>query len=170
MRILIVSLLVLVNVILESTVFQYLRIWGVKPDFATIIIVSYAIMRGSSYGAFIGLGSGLLLDMLYGRTIGINAISYMITGYIIGQAHENVFKDSFIPAVIFNIGAVFLQQNLCFLATYLSNNFGGNGVSYIYILVKDIIPLCLYNGIIGGIVYRYLYKLDTRKFMDRRIY
>lgn len=170
MRILIVSLLVIVNMILESTVFQYLRIWGVKPDFSIIIIVAYAIMRGSAYGAFIGLGSGLLLDMLYGKTIGINALSYMLTGYLVGQAHENVFKDSFIPAVIFNIAAVFVQQNICFLVTYLSNNFGENGVSYIYILVKTIIPLCLYNGLIGGIMYRYLYKLDEKKFMDRRIY
>lgn len=170
MRILIVSLLVLANVILESTIFRYLRIWGVMPDFIIILLVAYAIMRGSSYGTFIGLGSGLLLDMLYGRAIGINALSYMITGYVIGQAHDNVFKDSFIPAVIFNIAAVFLQQNLYFLAAYFSNNFGSNGVSYVYLLVKTIIPMCLYNGIIGGIIYRYLYKLDCKKFMDRRIY
>ena len=170
MRILVVGILIIINIILESTIFQYLRIFGVKPDFIIIIMVSYAIMRGSSYGAFIGLGSGLLFDMLYGRAIGINALSYMITGYIIGQAHENVFKDSFIPAVIFNIGAVFIQQNLCFLATYFSNNFGENGVSYVYILVKTIIPLCLYNGLVGGILYRYIYKLDEKKFMEKRIY
>ncbi|KUO69159.1 MAG: hypothetical protein APF77_23525 [Clostridia bacterium BRH_c25] len=170
MRIVVIFTLAVVNVILESTLFQYTRIYGVKPDFSIMIIVAYAIMRGSSYGAFTGLGIGLLIDMLYGRTIGINALSYMITGYIIGQAHENVFKDSFIPSFIFNLIAVIIFQHGFILLSYFSNNFPSTGIPYVYMLVKIILPQSIYNAVIGSIVYRYIYKLDEASFMNRRIY
>lgn len=170
MRIAVICALTVVNVILESTLFQYTRIYGIKPDFSIMLIVAYAIMRGSSYGAFIGLGAGLLLDMLYGRTIGINALSYMVTGYIIGQAHENVFKDSFIPSFIFNFIAIMIFQHCFMLLSYFSNNIPGMGISYLNILLKVILPQAVYNSVIGAVAYRYLYRLDETSFMNRRIY
>ena len=170
MRIAVLCTLAVVNVILESTLFQYIRIYNVKPDFSIMIIVAYAIMRGSSYGAFTGLGIGLLIDMLYGKTIGINALSYMVTGYIIGQAHDNVFKDSFIPSLIFNFAAILIFQHSFMLLSYFSNNIPSTGFSYVYMLLKVILPQAAYNSIIGSIAYRYIYKLDEAPFMDRKIY
>ena len=170
MRIAVICTLAVVNVILESTLFQYTRIYGVKPDFSIMIIVAYAIIRGSSYGAFTGLGIGLLVDMLYGRAIGINALSYMITGYIIGQAHENVFKDSFIPSFIFNFIAIMIFQHSYILLSYFSNNFPSTGVTYVYMLLKVILPQAIYNSVVGSIVYRYIYKMDEAPFMSKRIY
>ena len=170
MRIAVICTLAVVNVILESTLFQYTRIYGIKPDFSIIIIVAYAIMRGSSYGAFTGLGVGLLIDMLYGRAIGINALSYMVTGYIIGQAYDNVFKDSFIPSFIFNFVAIIIFQHIYILLSYFSNNFPSTGITYVYMLLKMILPQAVYNAVVGSIVYRYIYKLDETPFMSRRIY
>jgi rod shape-determining protein MreD len=169
-RIAVLCTLAVINVILESTLFQYTRIYGIKPDFSIMIIVAYAIMRGSSYGAFTGLGIGLLIDMMYGRTIGINALSYMVTGYIIGQAHENVFKDSFIPSFIFNFIAIIIFQHSFLLLSYFSNNISGTGFSYVYMLLQVILPQAVYNSIVWSIAYRYIYKLDEAPFMDRKIY
>jgi len=160
----------LLNLILEPTLFQYTRIYGVKPDFFMILIVAYAILRGSAYGTFMGLGAGLLLDTMYGKIIGINGFSYMITGYIIGQAHETVFKDSFIPPLIFNFFAIFLYQHIFFLLSYFSNSIPGTDISYLNILLKVIIPQAIYNSILGSILYRYIYKLDEKPFMSKRIY
>lgn len=170
MRIAIICTLAVVNVILESTLFQYVRIYGIKPDFSTMIIVSYAIMRGSSFGTFTGLGIGLLIDIMYGRVIGINALSYMVTGYIIGQAHENVFKDSFIPPLIFNFIAVMIFQHCFILLSYFSNDFPSTGIPYVYMLLKVILPQAFYNAIVGSMVYRLIYRLDETSFMNRRIY
>lgn len=170
MRIAIICLLAVINVIFESTLFQYTRINGIKPDFSIMILVAYAILRGSSFGAFIGLGIGLLIDIMYARVIGINAFSYMVTGYIIGQAHENVFKDSVIPPFIFNFAAIIIFQHSFLLLSYFSNNFPSIGSSYVYMLLQVILPQALYNAVVGTIVYRFIYKLDKTSFMDRRIY
>lgn len=170
MRIAVISVLMFINLILESTLFQYTRIYGVKPDFSLIFVVAYAILRGSSFGAFIGLGAGLLLDSMFGEIIGINAFSYMMTGYIIGQVHENVFKDSFIPPIIFNFLAVFIYQHLFFMLSYFSNSITGTDISYMHMLLTVVVPQSVYNAIIGVILYRYIYKLDEKPFMNKRIY
>lgn len=166
MRILIIGLIVLLNFILESTIFQYTRVFGIKPDFTIILITSYAIMRGSAYGGFIGLASGLLQDSIFGSAIGVNGLSYMITGYLIGQSNENVFKDSFVPAIVFNIGAVIIYQHLFFLITYFSKA----NISYTHALFNVMIPQSIYNAILGPIAYRLLYKLDEKSFMNKKIY
>jgi len=169
-RIAVICILAVVNVILESTLFQYMRIYGIKPDFSIMIIVAYAIMRGSSFGAFTGLGIGLFIDIMYGRVIGINAMSYMVTGYIIGQAHENVFKDSLIPPFIFNFIAIIIFQHSFILLSYFSNDFPSAGISYVYMLLKVILPQAFYNAVVGSMAYRLIYKLDETSFMNRRIY
>lgn len=166
MRILVIGFIILVNFILESTLFQYTRVFGIKPDFTIILITSYAIMRGSAFGASIGLVSGLLQDIFYGNAIGVQGLSYMLTGYLIGQANDNVFKDSYIPSIVFNIGAVFIYQHIFFLITY----FTKTEISYTYALLKIIIPQSIYNAILGPIAYRLIYRLDEKKFMNKKIY
>ncbi len=170
MRIIIIALMLVLNLILEATVLQYMRIFEIKPDFTIIIIVSYAVMRGSKYGAFIGLFSGLLVDMMFGHTFGINALSYMLTGYLIGQAHETVFKDSVIPAILFNIFAVVTHQHILYVLAYFTGNLSGASASYLYVLTRLMLPQCVYNAVIGGIAYKYLYRLDEMDIMNKRIY
>jgi len=165
-RIIVIGIIILVNFILESTLFQYTRVFGVKPDFTIILITSYAIMRGSGYGEFIGLASGLLQDIFYGNAIGVNGFSYMLTGYLIGQSNENVFKDSYIPSIVFNIGAVFIYQHIFFLITY----FTKSQVLYTHALMNIIIPQSIYNAILGPIIYRFLLRLDEKEFMSKKIY
>lgn len=166
MRVLVIFTMIIVNIILESTLFQYFRIFGVKPDFTLILIVAYSILQGGYYSTFIGLVAGLITDIVFGNAIGVYAFCYMITGYVIGQVHGNVFKDSVVPAILFNIIAVFIFNNLFFYVSY----FMKINVSYTYMLIKILIPQCIYNGLLGFIVYKYLYKLDISNFMQRRIY
>jgi len=165
-RILVIAIIIFTNFILESTLFQYTRVFGIKPDFTIFLITSYAIMRGSAYGAFIGLASGLLQDIFYGNAIGIHGLSYMLTGYLIGQSNDDVFKDSYIPSIVFNFVAVLVYQHIFFIITY----FTRTEISYTHALLNIIIPQSIYNAILGPIVYRLIFKLDEKKFMDNKIY
>lgn len=170
MKAIIISGLVFLNVILEATLFQFLRIGGIKPDFVIIMIISYAILEGSAYSAAIGLVSGLIFDVLYGKVLGINAFSYMITGYLMGQAHENVFKDSILPPALFNFAGVFLYQHLYFMMMYLTGNLLHDGIAYSSILIRIILPQSIYNAVLGAIIYRYYLHLNDKKFMQNRLY
>ena len=166
MRMIIIGILVIFNLILESTLFQYMRIGGVKPDFVIVFVVAYAILRGKNYSTFIGLFSGILVDLMYGQVIGVNALAYMLTGFLIGQFHESVFKDSYFPAILFNITAVLVYQHIFLLISY----FTKVDIIYTNALLNVIIPQCVYNALIGGVLYRYFFRLDNKNFMDKRLY
>lgn len=170
MKTIIISVIVLLNVILEATLFQFLRIADVKPDFIIIMIIAYAILEGGAYSAVIGLASGLLIDILFGRVLGVNAFSYMITGYLFGQAHDNVFRDSILPPALFNFAAVIIYQHLYFFLMYMTGNLLHEGFSYMHILLGMIIPQSLYNTILGAVMYRFYLHLSEKDFMQRRLY
>lgn len=170
MKTFVISGLVLLNVILEATLFQFLRIANVKPDFVIILIIAYAIIEGGAYSTIIGLASGLLIDIMFGRTLGVNAFSYMITGYIMGQAHDNVFKDSILPPALFNFAAVLIYQHLYFFIMYLTGNLLHEGFSYTSVLLRMIIPQAVYNAVLGAIIYRYYLHLSEKDFMQKRLY
>lgn len=67
MRLLITALMVFINFILQTTLLQMFAIRGVLPNTALIIAVSYALLRGSREGAFVGIGAGLLQDIFFWR-------------------------------------------------------------------------------------------------------
>ena len=170
MRILTISILLLVNFALEATLFQNFRIYGVKPDFTLMIVVSYGILKGRNYGAYIGLAAGFLLDVMFGEVFGIYALAYMITGYVSGMFNEKVFKDSVLPAIIFNVMAVCLLQTIVYLFSYLTNSLGYFGLPPIEFLLVRLLPLVVYNGILSGPIYKLIYKLEKNDLVNRRIY
>lgn len=170
MRIIAISLLLLMNIALEGTLFQGLRFFGTKPDFTLMLIVSIGLLRGKNYGTFSGLAGGLLLDIIYGKVFGIAAITYMLIGYLAGVYSEKVFKDSVIPAVIFNVIAVGISQTIFYLFYYLTNSFGYFGLDLLTLFLEKIIPLAVYNGVLCIFVYKLMQYMDKRKFLERRIY
>ena len=54
MRIAVIGSLLVIIHILESTLFQYIRIGGIGPNFMIMLIVSFALLRGSKEGMAIG--------------------------------------------------------------------------------------------------------------------
>ena len=64
MRIIITTLIVVLNFILQTTLFPYLAIQGVFPNTALIIVTSYSLLRGSKEGALVGAGTGFHLHRL----------------------------------------------------------------------------------------------------------
>ncbi len=170
MRFILIAVLLLVNLALEATLFQGLRIFGVKPDFTLMIVISYGILKGKNYGTYVGLCAGLLLDIMYGKVFGIYGLSYMITGAISGMFNEKVFKDSMLPALLFNFAAVAICQTLIYMFSYLTNSLGYFGMPPLEFLVSRMLPLMAYNGILGGPFYRLIYRMDKSRLANRRLY
>ena len=85
MRVFITAVIILVNFILQTTLFPLLSIGGVFPNTALIIVTSYALLRGSKEGAVVGAATGLfkpytnilmvIVDVLPTRTI---SLRYML--------------------------------------------------------------------------------------------
>ena len=51
MRIFITAIFIVLNFLMQSTILHYIEIRGVIPNTTIILIVSYALLRGSTEGA-----------------------------------------------------------------------------------------------------------------------
>jgi rod shape-determining protein MreD len=81
-----VGLLVVVTVVLQLSVFDSWSVDGVAPDFALLLVVAAALVRGPAYGALVGFTAGLVLDLAppADHTAGRWALSLVLVGALVG--------------------------------------------------------------------------------------
>ena len=76
MKIFLIVLTVIINLIIQSTLIPYFEILGVVPNTALIIVVVLALAKGKYYGGVFGLIIGLLQDIIFSVTIGVNGFIF----------------------------------------------------------------------------------------------
>ena len=131
LRILVFGVLFVSSIILQSTLFHYLKIAGVKPDLLLVIVILYSILKGEKHGARLGFVFGLLEDLLVGRYIGLQALTKMTVGYTIGLLERKVYQDNIIiPAGAAFAGTV-LHGILCFIILFLTGSYTLNSINFL---------------------------------------
>ncbi|MDR1208727.1 MAG: rod shape-determining protein MreD [Clostridiales bacterium] len=112
-------LVVLINFILQSTVWRYAEAFGVIPDTALIIVVSYAILRGDVAGCLLGFFAGILPDVFYGGWVGLTALTLAMTGYLCGKPFKHFTQGNLLPPLLLVSVSVFAHEILYYSATLL---------------------------------------------------
>ncbi len=163
MRLIIISLIVLANLILQSTLFQQIRIYGVIPNTALILVISFAIYGGKNEGAVIGFFAGILQDIVFGHTIGLNALIFTVIGYLIGLMDQKIFKDNLlVPFILTALTTVFYEMVNLLLIFLL-----GYRIELLNIIKKMLITEVIYNSVVSLIIYHYLSKMFKSNLMRR---
>ncbi|MDQ3307474.1 MAG: rod shape-determining protein MreD, partial [Actinomycetota bacterium] len=85
-RIAVVTVLIVVTVTLQMSIFSHFSIRGVVPDLALLVVIAAALVRGPSYAALVGFAAGLVLDLAppADHTAGRWALSLVLVGYLAG--------------------------------------------------------------------------------------
>ncbi len=154
----VIALMLLVNFILQSTVFQYIAIMDIMPDFALVIVVAVSILIGNRRGAVVGATAGIIQDIVYGKPVGITALSYMLAGYIVGEYSGRVFKERLVVPVFFTAGATLLKYFISIFFNYVLGVPTG-----IPVYIRHYIPVeLIYNCAVSALLYRVLYLALNR--------
>lgn len=158
MRYLTLTILFLVSLILQSTVFSYLTIAGVKPDLILIIVIFFAILHGPKEGTLAGIIGGLLQDLAFGQNLGMNVLTKVVIGYLCGLLERKVYKENLlIPMIIIFIGT-FLNELMLYLFRLAVDISTG---SFIY--VRGIILIsAIYNSLLTVFVYKRFYASSQK--------
>ncbi|MCC5911587.1 MAG: rod shape-determining protein MreD [Clostridiaceae bacterium] len=151
----IIGLIIFINFILHSTLFQHIELKNVVPNTSLILVVCFAINSKKDKGAIIGFIIGLIQDVIFEKVIGLNALAYMLIGYIIGTTNRNIFKDNPIIPFVFTALATVFYYGISLLVIYLL----GYSLEYFNIL-RFMLPFeIIYNSIISVFVYIYVSKI-----------
>ena len=158
------------NLALQSTLLQHIAVMGVVPNTALIIILSMALLRGSTEGAAVGLFAGLLQDGLFGGAIGYYALLGMVSGYLAGKFNKGFYRENYFMPMVLSFIATFLYESCVFLTLIL---FSGN-LDYPYFLTHLILPEMAYNTVFSILVYRILFSVNSaieeREKAKRRLF
>lgn len=170
MRILVISAILIINTILQSTYFEYIQIIGVKPNTAIIIIVSFAIMRGSFEGALVGFFSGLIQDILFGPNIGTHALLGMYVGYFCGKVNKDFFSENYFLELALCAASVLGYECIIYVFFFLLRG----KTDFLYFFNRIILPEVVYTSFISLFIYKIMYWINnkveahenlTRKFL-----
>lgn len=169
MRIFVISMILIFSNVLQSTILSAIRIRGISPNFNIIIIVSFALLRGSKEGSIIGFFAGLIMDMFFSTSRGYLAIIGACIGYFCGKFNKDFYRENLI---------------LPFMLTLMSTLVYGLGASipfllrgkinYLYFIKSIIIPETIYTITLSIILYQLIYvineKIEKSENTNRKIF
>ena len=115
MRFAIAAGLLAVAALLQSVLGPSLPLVRGRPDLVFVVVLAWAMLRGSGEGAFVGFLGGLLLDSVTYTAFGINTALFGLLGYAIGLPEVNVYRGNLPYFVGISALATLVYHTLYFL-------------------------------------------------------
>lgn len=154
-KIVITGILILFSFLLQTSVFSFFSLFGVVPNIILLFVISVALINGSMSAMIVGFLCGLLMDIMYGTTLGVYAFFYMCLGYVNGYFHILFFAEaSFMPFIL-----VFVNDCIYHILTYLVFFFPQGKWNFSFYLWKNIIPELIYTTILTLVVYQVFFRI-----------
>ena len=157
-RIAVTAAAILIAYVLQCAVFPALAVANIKPNLMLIITASFGFMRGPREGMFVGIASGLLIDIQYGDMIGFYALVYLLAGYASGIFKQMFFdEDIKLPIALIAVSDLVYGIVIYFLKFLLRSDF-----DFLYYLNQVIIPEAIYTVAVTLVVYPLLLFINHK--------
>ncbi len=143
--------------LLQQTLIRWISLGPVRPDLTLIALMALALRRGPIAGLYAGMILGLVQDVYAVETLGANALSNCLVGYVLGFFEDKVVKS--LPATrILLLGAALILHDVIF---YLAAGFHG-GVFW-SALLRQSAPSAVYTLFVGGLIFYSTLRLKPRE-------
>lgn len=124
------------------------------PNVFVIYVLFIGLFASRTVGTIYGVAVGLMLDLLLGTQVGINAVTLGLVGFLAGVFDKNFSKDSRMTIMLMVFGSTFLVEVLNYLLDYMFLTINVEIVSFLIILAIEIV----YNLILTIILYPLIQK------------
>lgn len=151
-KILVVTSLIYVVCLLQSTVLEYIEIQGIRPNLILIVAVCVALIRNDLEAAFTGLAFGLGMDILIGRALGWYGLIIFLINFLIAQINSKLYRENPLIPVFFVFASTLTAEMLYYLISFFLKGYE----SFSFVLVRIILPESLYNAVLSFPVFRFV--------------
>lgn len=153
-----VFFIIVVCFLLQTTLFQALSFASIAPNLLIVVVSSFGFMRGRKEGMWIGLFSGLLVDVFFGSVIGFYALIYMYIGYINGFFRKIFFpEDIKLPLILISASDFGYNILVYFFLFFLRGKF-----QFGYYILHIMIPELVYTTVITIALYFVILKINQK--------
>jgi rod shape-determining protein MreD len=161
-------LVVITLVVLQTTVFTHLRIFGAVPDLTLVATVAMAYEEGPMSGALFGFAAGLSTDLFLSTPLGLSALAFALTGYGVGLFQSGLIRESRgIASVLGGVGGI--VGNAIFL---IVGGIVGHDELFAPHNIQVVIVAALYDALLAIAVFPFVRwavrEADSGTAWDRR--
>ncbi len=159
LRIPIYILTVLGLAVIQTTILESFKIFGVKPNLLFVFTVCYSIVNGSSAGTAAGFLCGAVLDILTGKLLWLNSLFCMYSGLTAGLISRRFFKENAVVCIsVTFVLSVFYGTLMYALADISSFSYE----KLIYSVKNIILPESFINSAVSVLMLLFVLKSEHR--------
>ena len=140
---------------LQANFFTWFTIMGVQPNLFIIYLLFIGLFAGKKIGVILGILFGFYIDLIIGRQIGISGIMFGLIGLIGEYLDKNFSKESRLTIMLMITGSTAIYEIGCYAFNVITLNMNIEILSFVKILVIEII----YNLLITIIIYPLIQRL-----------
>lgn len=144
--------------LLQSTVLQSLALADTVPNLMLIIVVAIGYMRGQTEAMYFGLFCGLLVDCSDSNLIGMNALLFMLCGYVTGLGNKIYYREDFIMPICLVAASDFAFNIMFYIFTFLFRR----RTDFIFYVRRIMLPELVYTVLLSIIVYKVIHWIIER--------
>lgn len=161
------AIAIIMAVYLDSILLNIICVFDFRPDMLLAVIVSMGVLIGGMPSAAIGIGVGLVVDVLFNKYIGLSALCLMAGGLVGGAFFGKFYADNVIVPSVTAAVLAFLKEHIFLIVSLLR---GANIAGYMITLAAYIIPSALLTGGVCALVHfilkKTMFKPLWRKSID----
>ncbi len=143
------GLFLILLIVLQTTILRSIEFFHVIPNLLLIATVSYSLQRGDYSGFFVGILSGLLLDLTGVRLIGMNTLLFALLSYFCIFISGSLFSNNAFVSMVFVFFLTIPYELLIYIFYFAIWNSGSFG----FALWAKILPAAIYNFVFTLILY-----------------
>jgi len=140
---------------LQVNIFSNLTINGIKPNLFIVYILFIGLFANHFLGISFGIGVGLILDLLYGKTIGVTALMLCVVGFLGSYFDKNFSKENKFTIIFMVLGATIIFELGSYFVSSIILEFEREYWSFFKILIVE----CIYNVLLTIILYPIIQKV-----------
>ncbi len=140
---------------LQVNILSNFTINGIKPNLFIIFILFIGLFTNQILGISFGIIIGGILDLLYGKTIGITAVMLCIIGYLGAYFDKNFSKENKFTIIFMVLGSTIIFE---FGSYFINSIIIGSEREY-WPFFKILVIECLYNVLLTIILYPLIQKI-----------
>jgi rod shape-determining protein MreD len=157
-KIFFITVYILIITVVQSTVLDYFRVFGVKPNLLVVFIICFSLIRGDmTEGAAVGFFAGLAQDMVTGKVLGLYSLLGMFLGLVLSSVNRRLYRDNVIVIIFFTLIASAIYESVLMLYVYVKQPF-----NLLEALRYRILPVTIYNSVVSILFYVLSSKLNKR--------
>ncbi len=165
MRILILTLIAIINISLQISIPNLLGL-TILPNTSLVLVVCYSYLRSDIEGAFLGLGVGLMQDILFSQILGYYACIYFVVGYVTSHLLKHFMNSNIIPIILLNFIATFMFSTMVFFFTFF---FQGK-LEFFHYMYNITLFEAIANVVVSIPIFYVLYFIDKKlKVREQKI-